>query len=209
MQRKEAPADHSAQIARIAWLVTFVVPLVLAGLLLTVKSAQAEPLSVPVALDADVEEIFEAEIEEVSELAPEEACIEAEEAFEVEELAEIEMEEICEEEQPERGPRGEATNGDAAAEECALRSASANAVTKNDKLKLTIGYTTTEPVNAKVEIKQGGVKLASLSRHLGRSGVLRHTEKLGENEDGKLTVRLKLASGAAGCPSRRLVLFPR
>lgn len=208
MQRKEATTDHSAQIARIAWLVTFVVPLVLAALLLTVKSAQADPLSIPVALDADVEEIFEAEIEEVSELAPEEACIEAEEAFEAEELAEVEVEEICEEEEPERGPRGEDNNGDAA-EECALRSANAHATTKNDRLRLTIGYTTTEPVNAKVEIKQGAVKIASLSRHLGRSGVLRHTEQLGPEQHGKLKIRLKLTTGSAGCPSQRLVLFPR
>jgi len=203
MQRKEV-TDRSVQITRIAWLVTFVVPLVLAALLLTVKSAQAEPLASPATLDY---EVFEAEVEEVSELTPEEACIEAEEAFEMEELAEVEMEEVCEEGQDEVEAKDKAaTTGPG---ECALRSANAHAATNNNRLKLTIGYTTTAPTDATFEVKQGGTKLATFRRHLGNSGVVRFSKQLGENADGKLAVRIKLPPGGSVCPSRRLVLFPR
>lgn len=206
MQEREATTDRSVQINRVAWLVTFVVPLVLTALLLTAKAVQAaEPLSSPVSL----EEVFEAEFEEAIELTPEDACIEAEEALEMEELAEDEVEEICEEEVSEPGPKSRGEDGDDDAAECALRSASANATTKNERLKLTIAYTTTAPTDATFEIKQGATKLATLQRHLGNSGAVRFTKQLGENADGKLTVRIKLPSGGVGCPSRRLVLFPR
>jgi hypothetical protein len=205
MHDQDATTDRSAQINRIAWLVTFVVPLVLTALLLTVKTAQAtEPPSPPAAL----EEVFEAEFEEAIELTPEDACFEAEEAFEVGELEEAELEKICEEEVSEPGPRGK---GDSApgAGECPLRSANANATARNDRLKLTIGYTTNTPTNAAFEVKLGPAKLATLQRHLGRSGVIRFNKPMPENPRGKLTVRIKLPAGAAGCPSRRLVLFPR
>lgn len=206
MQDQDATTDRSVQINRIAWLVTFVVPLVLAALLLTVKTAQAaEPISPPVSL----EEVFEAEFEEAIELAPEDACIEAEEAFEMEELAEDEIEEICEEEVSEPGPKSKGETGGSDEAECPLRSANAHATTKNDRLKLTIGYTTTAPTDATFEIKQGATKIATFQRHLGNSGVIRFTKPLGESQDGKLKVRLKLSSGSAGCPSQRLVLFPR
>ena len=204
MQDREATTDRSAQINRIAWLVTFVVPLVLTALLLTVKTAHAvEPSPSPVAFDL---EVFEAEVEEVIELEPEEACTEAEEAFEMEELDEEEVEEICEE-GSEVGSKSGATG--AGSTECALRSANAHASTNNNRLKLTIGYTTSEPVDAVVEIKQGAEKLGSLKRHLSRSGVIRYTKQIDEEQRGKLKVRLRLSTGSTGCPSQRLVLFPR
>jgi hypothetical protein len=203
MQDQDARTDRSAQINRIAWLVTFVVPLVLTALLLTVKTAQAEPVPSPVSL----EEVFEAEIEETIEMTPEDACIEAEEAFEMEELIEEEVEEICEEES-EDAPKGK-DERDAGPAECPIRSANAHASTNNDRLKLTIGYTTTNSTNATFEVKQGPSKLATFQRHLGASGVVRFSKPLAENADGKLTVKVKLPAGGSGCPSRRLVLFPR
>jgi hypothetical protein len=210
MHRKEAVTGSSAQIDRIAWMVAFVAPLALSALLLTVKTAPAAEPS-PTLTPLAFVEAFETETEEAIELVPEEACFVAEEALEAEELAEADVEEICEEEQPERGPKGEAGSvGSAAAQdECALRGANAHATTKRHKLKLTIGYTTNEPVNVTVEIKLGGTRLASLHRHLGKSGVLRFTKQLAAKQNGKLAVRLKLPSGGVGCPSRRLVLFPR
>lgn len=205
MDHGKAP-DRPAQVDRIAWLVTFVVPLVLAALLLTVKTAQAaEPLSSPVTL----EEVLEAEIEETIELTPEDACIEAEEAFEMDELTEDEVEEVCEEEEEsEPDPKGK-DERDSGPAVCPIRSANAHASTKNDRLKLTIGYTATAPTNAIFEVKLGSSRLAAFQRHLGNSGVVRFSKPLGENANGKLTVRIKLPGGGVGCPSRRLVLSPR
>lgn len=205
MKSREVAPDRSAQIARIAWLATFVVPLVLTALLLVVvKSTPAAPVppsTVPFSLDDE----FEGETEGDFEL--EVMCVEAEEELEADELAEEELEAICAEVEEEGAATG--GTGGASPTHCVLRSANAHATTKNDKLKLTIGYTTTEPTDATVEIKQGATRIATLNRHLGRSGVLRYTKQLGENADGKLTVRIKPQTGAAGCPSRRLVLFPR
>lgn len=117
--------------------------------------------------------------------------------------------EWCEEEpECEEEEEVEATDSDTSSQ-CPLRSANAHAATKNDKLKLTIGYTTSEPFDATFEIKQGAIRLASLRRHLGRSGVLRFNKVLGEHDQGRLVIRIKLPKGRAGCPSRRLVLFPR
>jgi hypothetical protein len=93
---------------------------------------------------------------------------------------------------------------------CPLRSASAHAVTGHDKLRLTIGYTANEPFHARIEIKQGPARIDSVQRHFGPSGVLRLSSKLDEQrKGGRLAVRIKPASGGFGCPSRRLVLFPR
>jgi len=135
---------------------------------------------------------------------------------ETEEEAEASEEELetCDEE-AEECEEGEAASGPEerrsdAPGKCLLRSTSARAVTKNDKLKLTIGYTTNEPSEATVEIKRGAVRIGSLHRHLGRSGVLRFSKELNEEQSGKLVVRILLPKRKrAGCPSRRLVLFPK
>lgn len=91
---------------------------------------------------------------------------------------------------------------------CPLRSASAHASTKRDKLKLTIGYSTNEPFTAAIQLRKGAIGIETFKRHLGKSGVLRFAEDLGKGS-GKLSVHFKLPPGSAGCPSRRLVLFPR
>jgi len=206
MQGQHTTAERDARLNRIAWLVTFVVPLVVATLLLTVKTAEAaEPLPYPISL----EEVSEAEFDEATELTPDDACTEAEEALDMEELVETEVEEICEEEASEAEPKSKDGPAPAGTSQCLLRTANAHATTKNSRLKLTIGYTTTAPTDATFEIKQGATKLATLQRHLGNAGVVRLTRQLGENANGKLTVRIKLPAGAVGCPSRRLVLFPR
>jgi hypothetical protein len=93
-------------------------------------------------------------------------------------------------------------------DECPLRSAHAHASTKHEKLKLTIGYTTNEPFNARITIQRGSVQLSSVRRHLGHSGVLRFSEKLDERGGKKIVTSIAPADKSAGCPSRRLVLFP-
>lgn len=126
-------------------------------------------------------------------------------AFEEEE-AEAESEgEDWEEEEWEEEEEAEPLPGDV----CPLRSAHAHAVTKHDKLKLTIGYTTNESVTTTIQLRKGTVGVETFKRHLGKSGVLRFTEEELGKGSGKLSVHFKLPPGSAGCPSRRLVLFPR
>jgi hypothetical protein len=94
--------------------------------------------------------------------------------------------------------------------ECVLRSAKAHAVLKRDKLKLTIGYTTSEPTKAVLDVHYGATRLAQVKRPLQRSGVLRITKKLKHRRAGnRLPVRVELDPEGTGCPSRRLVLLPR
>ncbi len=162
--------------------------------LLAAAPASAAIVEVPpldpalLALD-DEEPEAEAAAEEVEEEFEEE-CEELEEGFE-------ECEEVEAEAARSRG------------EECLLRSARAHASLDRHgkKLKLTIGYTAYEPVKAKIKV--GNV--ATLQRHLGRSGVLRVVRPLRKNQQLKrLVVRIGIPSvKSAGCPSRRLVLFPR
>lgn len=92
-------------------------------------------------------------------------------------------------------------------EECLLRTARAHAVARGEKLKVTIGYATHEPVKATIRIKSGGTWLGSFQRRLRRSGVLRFTESLPDGRGPKpVVVRIRLATGNAGCPAGRLVL---
>ena len=185
------------------------VPLVLALMLFAVSAAHAAPLA-PGATPLAFEEEFEAEEEGgESEVEIEEgACEEAEEEFDEGELSAGEVKEICEEEAAERR-RKAAGPGAAAPEECILRSAHGQAVTagKEDKLKLTIGYTTFEPAAASLKIGH----LGTVHRHLGRSGVLRLVEDLhGHGSPKHLSVQIDIPSSkSAGCPFRRLVLSPR
>jgi hypothetical protein len=93
-------------------------------------------------------------------------------------------------------------------DECVLRSARAHGhfAQQGKKLKLTIGYTASEPVKAKIEVGRVG----TLQRHLGRSGVLRITKRLGARAGNRLVVRIEIPSARnAGCPFRRFVLSPR
>jgi hypothetical protein len=182
------------------------VPLVLALLLFAVSAAHADPAvpsAAPIALEEEAsgEEEGEAEFEEG-------ACEEAEEEFDEGELSAAEVKEICEEEAAERRKKA-AGAGSPVPEECILRSAHAQAAIpgNGDKLKLTIGYTTYESVTATIEVGH----VATVHRHLGRSGILRLVENLhGDKAPKQFAVQIKLASArSAGCPFRRLVLFPR
>jgi len=126
--------------------------------------------------------------------------------FEEEEAeGEVEVEDWTEEEEWEEEEEAEPLPGDV----CPLRSASAHASTKRDKLKLTIGYTTNEPFSARITIQRGAIQLDSVRRYLGHSGVLRFAEKLNEHGGRKIVTNIATAGKSAGCPSRRLVLFPR
>lgn len=185
------------------------VPLALAILLFAVSAAHAVPVT-PSVTPLAFEEEFSAEEEgEEGEGELEEgACEEAEEEFDEGELSGAEVKEICDEEAAERRKKA-AGAGSTAPEECILRSAHGKATTsgQGDKLKLTIGYTTYEPVAASLKIGH----LDTVHRHLGRSGVLRLVEDL-HGHDGlkRLSVQIDIASAkSAGCPFRRLVLSPR
>jgi hypothetical protein len=150
----------------------------------------------------DGEPEAEAAADEVEEEGFEE-CEEVEEGFEE-----------CEEVEAEAARSGR--------EECLLRSARAHASvdSRGEKLKLTIGYTAYEPAKAKIEIRKGTLKLASAQRHLGKSGVIRLTKRLGDARMAKLetarrlSVRVRIAGTPRDCRrvgylSPRLVLFPR
>lgn len=170
---------------------TRLLPPVLIFLLWAVAPSSALAVETPLGdvaiLAGEEEEEAEAAAEEI-----EEECEEVEEGFE-------ECEEV----------ESEAARAASAREECVLRTARAHASVDRSgrKLKLTIGYTTYEP--AKARIKVGN--LATLQRHLGRSGVLRVTKKLSAKQSGKrIVIRIDLPSArSAGCPFRRLVLSPR
>jgi hypothetical protein len=182
------------------------VPLVLSILLFAVSSAHAMPTG-PIIAAFTSDEPLEDEFEEEGEGEEETGCETAEEEVEEGELSQREADEICEEEAKES--KKAAGSNAQAPEECVLRSAHAHAAVAaaGEKLKLTIGYTTYEPITAKLQIGH----LTTLHRHLGRSGVIRIVEGLnGENVPKQLNVRIDIPSvKRAGCPSRRLVLFPR
>lgn len=199
------------RIARTAWFAAFVVPLILAALLLGVRSAQATPqVAGPAPLS--VEELgFEEELEgEEDEFGEAECEIAQEEAAEGE-LSKAEADEICS--QSSGSKTQKAGPSSAAPEECILRSAHGHAAVEGQgaKLKLTIGYTAYEPVGATIEIGKGSSHIATLHQHLGRSGVVRTVKSLRDDDAPKrLVVGIELPSSeGVGCPFRRLVLFPR
>lgn len=193
--------DHIARIARVAWFCAFVLPLVLAALLLGVKSAQAAPLpaeSIPSAF----EEEGEVEEEDEAELAEEE-CEIAQEEVEEGELTKAEADAICKEARELTKGTGP---GSGASGLCPIHSASAHASLHHDRLKLTIGYTTNSPVTAKIQV----AGIGTFQRHLGRSGVLRFTGDPPALHHESLVVHIKLPPGdAAACPSHRLALLAR
>lgn len=185
-----------------------VVLLALSGLLLAGAAHAAQPIPRPTLLAFEEEFAAEEEGEEgeVSEFEAG-ACEEAEEEFDEGELDATEVKEICAEEAAERRKKA-GGSGAPAPEECILRSAHGQATPGNgDTLKLTIGYTTYEPVAASLKIG----RLGTVHRHLGRSGVLRLVEDLhGHESPNHLSVQIDIPSAkSAGCPFRRLVLSPR
>lgn len=192
-------ARREPRAVRIAWLVTLVVPLVLIALLLAVKPSPAATFEVPRPAALAFEE-GEEEGEEGPELERDE-CEEAEAEFAEGELGASEVEEICEEGEEKAKGIG------VAPPECLLRSANARVVayTSRNSVRLTVGYTTYDPANAKVEIRRGSVRIGSARRHLGRSGVIRLTKKFGDPEMAKVrsadhfTVQLHIAGAPGNC----------
>jgi hypothetical protein len=186
-----------------------IVLLALSGLLLAAGAAHATPVPlspIPLSLEAlaedeGEEEDWEGEEEEETE------CEAARQELAEGELSQREAEEACTEDAREER-RGKAGSSGAAPEACVLRSAHASATTPgDDKLKLTIGYTTYDPGAATLQIGH----FAAVHHHLGRSGVLRLVESLhGRNAPKRLAVRIEIAGArSTGCPFRRLVLTPR
>jgi hypothetical protein len=165
--------------------------LLLSALLLAAAGAQgasAEATASPSAFEEDFESL-EDELEEEGESEEEAAEAECEMArgeADEGEMGPDEVDAICAE-TAEAGKRKrnvgrkKAGSDPVAPEECLLRSAHAHAAvdTAGDKLKLTIGYTAYEPVAARVEVRRGSSRIATMHRRLGRSGVLRIVKDLG------------------------------
>ncbi|MET0306356.1 MAG: hypothetical protein ABW196_09030 [Solirubrobacterales bacterium] len=180
--------------------------LLLSGLLLAAAGAQGASAA-PVASSSALEEDFEGFEEELEEEESEEEAVEAEcetarEEADEGELGLDEVGEICAE-AAETGKRKKgAGSSSVAPPECLLRSAHAHAAVNatGDKLKLTIGYTTYEPVGAKVEVRKGSSRIAAKRLRLGRSGVLRIVEDLGKKDPPKLVlVRLAVPASPGYC----------
>jgi hypothetical protein len=196
------PTHPAVRIARIAWLATFVVPLILAALLLGVKSAEAAPATTPLALEEDFE------LEDEGEFVEEEC--EGEDEGELEEDELVEAEDACEEGEDE-GKKKRADGSAVAPEECLLRSAHARLVAydSHNDVRLTVGYTTYEPATATIEFEakggKGSLHLGTVKRHLGRSGVIRLTKALAEPKMAKVdaaahfSVRLHVAGAPGSC----------
>jgi hypothetical protein len=204
--KSDTTAHRSAPTARIAWLVTFVVPLILAALLLGVKSAQAAQIG-PAVTPFAFEEEFEFEEEDEFEY---ERCELAEEEFEEGELSEAEVERICEEDNGDDKKKANASDS-AAPEECLLKSARPHLVVYGSRnmVRLTIGYTTYEPAAAAVDYSaaggRGSLDLGTAKRHLGGIGVIRLAKRLSDADMAKVeaaghfTVRLDVAEAPGDC----------
>jgi hypothetical protein len=182
--------DNTTRIARAAWLCAFVVPLLLAMLLLGVRSAQAaSPLPTVVPLAFEEEELEEGLEEEVEGEFAETECEIANEELEEGLLTESDVKELC---TPLTTPNGSPGSPDT----CPLRSARAHAVENHDRLKVTVGYTSSAPTKATIELRSGKKRFATIRRKLSRSGVLRIVKKLGRKHPGRIVVRIKAPSCA-------------
>jgi hypothetical protein len=182
------------------------------SLLFAAGGAHGAPTQ-PVASHSAAEEGFESledESEEEGEEEDEFVEVECETALEEAEEGEItlaEADELCAEltsANKSKGKSGKGKRGSApvAPEECVLRSAHAHAAVNGagDKLKLTIGYTAYQPIDAKVEVREGSSRIATKSLRLGRSGVLRIVKDLGKAEAPKrVVVRLAVPDSPGFC----------
>lgn len=133
-------------------------------------------------------------------------CETALEEAEEGEITPIEANEFCAEltaaEKDNKKGGGKRGSSSLAPEECLLRSAHAHAAfnTASNKLKLTIGYTTYQPVSVKVEVRKGSSRIATKNLRLGRSGVLRITKDLGKTDAPKrVVVRLAIPASPGYC----------
>jgi len=101
----------------------------------------------------------------------------------------------------------EEEEAESSADQCPLHSTTAHGTTKRNKLKLTVGYTTSEPANARIEVRSGSTSLGTYKRHLGRSGVLRFTKTLGKKHAGKVVVDVSVPTAGRYCADEAAVLF--
>jgi hypothetical protein len=187
-------------------MVAFVMPLILTALLWGSKAAHANTDPAPAQLAPDEE--FEAggagDFEEGE-------CEEAEFEFEEGEIAEAEFERACEEEADDKDGKRATGTDLAAPEECLLRSANARLVAydSHNDVRLTVGYTTYEPVAATIDYRladdKGSLHLGTAKRHLGRSGVIRLSKALADPKMDKVEaaglaiVRLHIAGSPSSC----------
>jgi hypothetical protein len=199
MQRKAGVAtDQTAHITRIAWLVSFVVPLVLVGLLLllAIQPAHAATLGAgpgnapgaPAAGSA-LGQPVEIEAEEPEE-ALEEGCKEAEGETEGEEPAEGTEAEPGEEEGEEETAPCEAASAPPA--KCLLRSARAQVLVDppQERVRLLVDYSFFAPARVTVEFRlegrRGLLKLGQAKRKLAGRGSIRLSERLTKAELAKV-----------------------
>ena len=207
--RDKAPTESSSgdRITLVAWLVTFVVPLALIGLLLAFDAAHAATPTAPRNPTALLDEELEAEEEAEGEEEREDGCEEEEEEEEEEDEFVAEPEPACD-----TTVKGKGNAGAGAAvvlpEECLLRTFHARAVAypSHRQLKLTIGYTTHEPTSATVDFGlKGSLHLGTAKRHLGAQGVLRFSKHLSGPQSAKLgrahrlTVQIDISSTPLRC----------
>jgi len=148
----------------------------------TAGAAQPVPATTPFALEEGEGEALEEEEEEEAELEEVE-CEFAEEELEEGLLTPAEAAELCE-------PTDTITP--APAVRCPLRSTRVRAVQKRNRLKVTVGYTSSTPTSATIEVRSGKKRLASVHRRLGRSGVIRLSRQAGRGTSHRVVVRLKI-----------------
>ncbi len=181
----------------------FFLPLLLFALLIGGQPAWAAS-TLPAHTLFAFEEAFEAEEEgegeegegEGEETAlelAEEECGSAEVEFELEEISKAEADAICKEAK-QAAKEEEAKRGTAGSSQCALRSAHAHAVDRGGSLKVTVNYTTTDPIAATIEVLAGAKHIVSVHHHLGSSGAIHISKKLGKRKVTRITVRFKTPS---------------
>jgi hypothetical protein len=97
--------------------------------------------------------------------------------------------------------------------ECLLRSASAKAIVpaNQDKLRLTISYTTFEPTEATIDYRlrggKGSLHLPQVSQRLGEQGTVRITEPLSEAQANRaraardFSIQFRIADAPRECQS--------
>jgi hypothetical protein len=156
MTERPASPEREVNLTRVAWLVSIAAPVVLIALLCLAKAASSVAAELPVP-------------EPASEALPEDECIEWEEEV-------IECEPV---EEP-------VNSSGLPPEECVLRTLRARVLSNasRNRLRLVVHYSTVTPTRAYLDFRvrsgAGSLSLGVVRRHLGRSGVLRLGESLGE-----------------------------
>ena len=171
-------------------LTLFIVLALIALLSVAAAAATAGPV-----LPAPLVHTLEEEAEEETETEEEEEFCE-EEPEECEEVEDAEM--------SGKAKRSRATH------ECMVRSLSGHAIadSENRKLKVTLGYTTYEPLAATIEIRIGSVRIGSVRRHLGISGVLRINEKLGKATVKRVIILVRTSAAPRRCEKLQTEKIP-